>query len=1122
MNHLRLVVRSFGYFLPGNLATSVGLAIATAVVCGAMIIGDSLTKSLEQIVDHRLGMITHTITAGDRIFTESMGRSIDSNPGMAATTVLQTEAVVTVQGSQLRANQVNIYGITDCFPKLTEGLGNTPLPKDNELIINQYLAGALQVDTGDYLLVRMKRIGAIPANTPLVSDADQTITRRVRISAIVDQESMGNFSTKASQSAVYNAFVNFNWLNRIMDMNNRANMVLVRADQGISTRSIAEALQNSWRLSDAGMEMDTVNWHGNSRMHLLSSERVFIDSLLWQAVTKAMPGAISVFTYFVNTLSLGDKETPYSFVAGLHALPKNTENMPWKRHIQLPLTLQSHQVAINQWLADDLTASVGDQITLSYYEMGALRELNERSITLDVAAIIPMGTSQYDSILMPHLPGLSDAGNCRDWDAGIPIDLDAIRQKDEDYWENHRGTPKAYISFELAQSLWKNRFGSLTALLIPFDSHSTEEIERATIEHIGIEQLGFQVNSVREQGLVAARNGVDFGQLFAALGIFIIISGLLISVLLLGFSLQQRTKQINLFSTLGFRAAMIQKIIMWEAFAVVLTGVVIGVGASLGYSKLVFQAMNTNWHDIVRTESLQLHFNATTLASGMFISLVIGMATVFLGIRQIVKKHLATSRNRVSSPREGALETQQVRQSKSPSWFWQTLLNKREKTFLYIAILGVSVALCFVSYMLIFSRYDWLFAWFFSGIMLLMALLTGMVHLFLFRGALTNTLVFNLTVLSTRNLMRNPLRSMTTVVLLALGSFVIVVTAANRKDPLTEDAILSSGTGGFQYMIETTIPILHNLNLKSTRTELGLQGDARFVQFLSTYNDDASCLNLNMVANPRILATDPMQLRGRFGFVASHDWLNREDPWMSLNEYHQGLIPAIADQSVIQWGLGKKVGDTLVYANARGEEVKLLLVGGLANSIFQGNVIISETNFLKHFPAGEGSQVMLIEYHNENREVFEEQMAMIFRDHGMLIKTTLDKLSEFDSVENTYLQIFFLMGAFGMLLGTIGLAIIMGRSMLERRSEIVLFRAIGYRAMTIFGILFREYSLLFVGGMAAGTISAMIATLPNFITATQNVSIQHLVAVVIILVLNGLFWLTLIPILMIKQPQRLT
>ena len=55
-----------------------------------------------------------------------------------------------------------------------------------------------------------------------------------------------------------------------------------------------------------------------------------------------------------------------------------------------------------------------------------------------------------------------------------------------------------------------------------------------------------------------------------------------------------------------------------------------------------------------------------------------------------------------------------------------------------------------------------------------------------------------------------------------------------------------------------------------------------------------------------------------------------------------GLVPAVADATVVTWGLGKSVGDVIEYVNESGKKVGVLLAVGLKNSIFQGNLIISK------------------------------------------------------------------------------------------------------------------------------------------------------------------------------------
>jgi len=656
----------------------------------------------------------------------------------------------------------------------------------------------------------------------------------------------------------------------------------------------------------------------------------------------------------------------------------------------------------------------------------------------------------------------------RDWDTGIPINLDSIRPKDEDYWNRYKGTPKAFISLSLGQQLWQNRFGSLTSVMIPAGIYDKEQVEKIISENSDTFSLEFKVNEVRKDGLAAAQQSEDFGQLFAGLGIFIIFSGLLLTVLLHNLNLKIRQDQLNLFASLGFSRTLIRKIVMIELLIITVSGAVAGVLISIGYSKLILMGLNHLWYDIVRTESLSLHFSSVTLVTGFLVSVILGMAVAFIGTR---KQGVGASRPSVGI--------------KSGSGFKNSTVIKRKFQLKYLTVGLFLLTISWIYYLTTDLSKSNTLGWFVAGILLLISFLTA-AYGYLYTGKKQPMKKVTIGRLSLKNLSRNPTRSFTIIVMLALGSFIIVVTGANRKGETANALDKTGGSGGFLYVAESTVPVIRNLSHADTRQEYGIPDGINFVQFLSVYDDDASCLNLNRVANPRILAVDPHLLDGRFTFVSGDKMLNNDSPWLTLlNKTDNGIVPAIADQTVIQWGLGKNIGDTLVYTNARGEKVNLVLVGGIANSVFQGNVIISEENFEKHFPSAGGSNFFLIDIPSEtsdNQSALQNSLGSIFRDYGWEMQSTKEKLAEFNSVENTYLSIFFLMGAFGMLLGIVGFAVIIVKSMVERKKETALLRALGFRTKTIRNLYFWEYALLFAAGLVAGTLSALIATLPSLIS----------------------------------------
>jgi len=1062
MNLSTLLKRTFSHYFGNNLATSAGIAITTAIICGSLIIGDSLKNSLVQIVNYRLGETTHTITSGDRIFTQKLAKRLEEQ----AAPVLKTEAIASIQGGVFRVNKVQVWGIDSTFSTL-QGTGFPAYISEDEAIISLNLSKQLNLKVGDEFFIRINKTGPIPGNTPFVSENDQTVSRSVTVKSIVGKEQSGQFNLQISQTAPFNIFVNISWLNQLMGLHGKANLVLLKTDKNIET--LQQEVRKAFSLGDVNLLISPNSIDGSS---MITSERVFIDDYAAAAIKAKIPETSGVLTYFVNKLSLGSKETPYSFVS---AVDKSVKD------------LGPNETIINEWLAQDLGAKTGDSLKIRYFVFGPLRKLVEKEAWLNVKGIVTMEAAQKDRILMPHLPGLSDAGNCRDWKAGIPIDLKKIRPKDEAYWKAFGGTPKAYVSLAFGQHLWENQYGSYTSLIVPGNS----KLSSVVIDPF---KLQFQVNEVRKNGLNSAKSGVDFGQLFAGLGIFILASGLLLTILLFSLSLKRRENQIKLFTSLGFSSQLIRKIILSEIFGISLIGAAVGLLLTIFYSKLILLALNKLWYDIVRTDVLTLQFNPSTLITGLIISVLLGMTVVYFGVLKML--------NRINKTDVAMSE----------------VANKPRNLTKYLTYSLLLSFLALVSALLLKIAAENIFLGFIAGTLLLLAILLG-VYDFLHQAGNRASKTMGITALGWKNLSRNPARSFTIFSLLALGSFVIVVTALNRKESIDNTKDLTNGTGGFEFIAETTVPILRDLNDSATRLEYGLPDSVGFLQFYSVYDDEASCLNLNRVANPRILATNPALLDGRFSFAAKHSTMDPKHPWSTLNRSYGALIPAIADQTVIQWGLGKKIGDTLQYLNNKGEKVRLLLVGGLSNSIFQGNVIISAENFAKHFSVGNGSNFVLIDCPQRIQNTVPEELGMIFQDKGWVMQGTRQKLAEFNSIENTYLRIFFLMGAFGMLLGIIGLSIFIVRNMLERKNELALFKSLGFKNKTILQILLSEYITLFLAGTLSGTLSACFAALPTLLKGGQTVPTAFLLTVLGFLVLNGIVWIWIVSIRIIRKSK---
>ncbi len=170
------------------------------------------------------------------------------------------------------------------------------------------------------------------------------------------------------------------------------------------------------------------------------------------------------------------------------------------------------------------------------------------------------------------------------------------------------------------------------------------------------------------------------------------------------------------------------------------------------------------------------------------------------------------------------------------------------------------------------------------------------------------------------------------------------------------------------------------------------------------------------------------------------------------------------------------VGAQLTIRDADDRPVTLEVVGLLKNSVLQGNLLVSEPSFLKLFPDVGGYRYFLIEP-IARRERPATRMATVARalESTLSIRRLRRRLGRrnswlaFLAVQNTYLSTFQSLGALGLLLGTVGLAVVQLRSVLERRGELALMRAGGFRSRRLVEMVLCENGVLLLGGLLIGS-----------------------------------------------------
>jgi ABC-type antimicrobial peptide transport system permease subunit len=284
--------------------------------------------------------------------------------------------------------------------------------------------------------------------------------------------------------------------------------------------------------------------------------------------------------------------------------------------------------------------------------------------------------------------------------------------------------------------------------------------------------------------------------------------------------------------------------------------------------------------------------------------------------------------------------------------------------------------------------------------------------------------------------------------------------------------------------------------------------DVNFVQFRVRAGDEASCLNLNRAQKPRLLGVNPDSLAGRFTFTRGAGWaaLRRNLAEPTHRSAGADEVPAIGDAASIQWAMGKRVGDTLDYVDERGQPFRVRIVGAVANSILQGQLVVDEAEFVRRFPGESGYKFFLIDAPTNRVADVSAKLARALQDAGLELTPAPRRLAQFNAVQNTYLGTFQILGGLGLLLGSAGLGIVVLRNVLERRGELAVLLAVGWQRGAVNRLVLWEHLALLGLGLAIGLAAAMVAVLPAALTPGTAFPWLTLGLTLAAVLANGVIW----------------
>jgi putative ABC transport system permease protein len=1067
MNARTLVLSGARYYWRTHLGVLIGAALGALVLTGALLVGDSVKATLRRQALARVGRADVAMTSADRFFRSKLAEAA----GPKTAPVLLLRGSVTLTGGTARVNTVQLLGVDDRFWRLAEAPSPiAPGIPDDGVALNDRLAQELGAKVGDTLIIRVEKPGMFSHDAPLSGEENEVVAIRVKVVRVISAPEYGNFSLNASQIPPYSAFVPLELLGKKTGMAGQANLLLAGSNNGsapITPGEMRTEIVREFSLPDASLELRDLPTGGVE----LRSPRVFLDPPIVGAAPSAKDGQrVEGLTYFVNELRAGNKATPYSMVTA--AGPDGAGF--------LPADLKDDEIVISQWLADDLSVSEGGQVTIKYYVMGERRQLVEKAHPFTVRAVLPMDAPQVNGSWMPQFPGLADKQSCRDWQPGFEFDSSRMRGKDQKYWEQYQGTPKAIVNLKIGQELWGNRWGNVTSIRWPAGTDKAK-VESELLAKLTPEMLGFQFLPLREQALAATNAPVDFGQLFVYFSFFLIIAAAVLTGMLFVFSLEQRNAEAGLLLALGLRSGQVRRIFLAEGLVLASAGSVLGAFGGILYTLVVLRALGTVWRGAVGAVEFQFVLPPETLITGVVSGIVVALLAMWLASRRQLRH----------SARE--LLNGEIAET--------TKRGRGSKVILVLATMALLGAVALL------ASIKGAPAFFGAGALLLIAgLLLGLGWLRHLAGVATPGLE-SIGELGARNTTRRRGRSLATIAVLASGVFMVVAVDSFRHPVLHDLDISDPGTGGFALVGESAMPIYEDLNTAKGREAYGLgdeiMRDVKVVPLRVRDGDEASCLNLNRALQPRILGVKPSDLSDRKAFLFS----GSKGDWSLLStKIGADEIPGIADGDTLEYSVQKSVGDAIEYQDERGQTFEVRIVAALSGSILQGNVIIAEDEFVRRFPGSGGYRYFLIDCPLDKADAVRKELSRALTDRGLELTTTARRLGEFQAVENTYLAIFQALGGLGLLLGSAGLAVVVARNVLERRREFGLLAAVGFRPRQVRQLVFTEHRWLIVAALLIGTISALVAVWPNLVQKAGGFPVREMGMLLVGLALGCIFW----------------
>jgi len=1083
MNTRLWILRSLRFHRNQHLAVAGGTALATAVLAAALLAGDALNRELRRTALERVGAIRSAVELQGRLIDVTLADRLAHETGARVAPVLQLPAAfLTLDGDEeRRIDRVHAYGVDDRFLALTLTPARRSQPDAGTAWLSRSLADALGATPSDGAL-RFAPPTHLPFDMPLGDHRSaRTVRRPVQVRGVQDDADGGRFSLLTDQIPPLNAFVAREWLATAADARQRANLLLSDAEPAV----LEAALRRALLPGDVGVNLT----RAPDGLWLVRSDRVFLDDAHAQALSSLTPTPVLALHHLADAFAAGAgaaaRETPYGFISAL------TPSVDPRLGV-VPASMADDEVVINAWLAEKLRIGIGDHLTLRWRRFESGGRLTPDETTLRVVQVIDMPTAAAERERLPLFPGLTSVERCADWDIGLPLEQAKLADPDnEAYWKLYGPTPKAFVTLAAGRLMLGTHLGGAMVARVP--PETTAAAITNALRRVDPRALGLTARAVRQEALQAVAQATDFRVLFTGMAVVLMVAALILTALLASLGVTRRRGEIGILRAAGFTPHAVAGLWVAESLPALLVGVVAGLVLGLGGAWLLVAALNHVWSGALAATHVTFSIGIASGLVAVLLALVASLLAVWCSVRRVSRETLRT----LLADAPGG----------------ETSLPERARAAIRRAFaLGMGAAAAALGLLVAGIRLSGAEAaaglFFGAGLLLMISLLCLarlLVHFLECRSTHPTCGPIRAGVL---NIIRHPRRSLLVMVLLATGSFLSVGVLAMKQDPAADARKRSSGSGGFDWMVETALPSPDMQVDDILRHTLG--ATARLLPFRVHAGDEAGCLNLNQARQPRLLGVDPDGAAALQAFDGSS---GGPSVWSLLQHpMSDGTLPALAgDQTTVTYGLHTvadlRTGGVFSYTGEDGTIWNLRVVGALPvrTGVLQGSLIVDEDLFTRLYPSAPGHGLWLArgEQTNGGGDALADALRHNLGRNGALVTPTRARLHALGAVESSYLDMFLILGGLGMTLGAAGTGLVVWRNVLARRRELAVLRAVGIPSSRLLAYLLAEHLYLLLAGLGAGTLSALVSVQPAMRTLHAEMPVQAMAAMIAAMLIAG-------------------